>query len=189
MPSAIASRWTFLDDFIQKFRFRVATKYIPKNSILVDVGCGNGAFLSHVGNLINNGVGLDGSIEDKQLSPKLRLIKCQVDKELLPLGDSSVDVVTSLAVLEHLNNVEYVLAEIKRILRPGGKFIFTTPSPMAKPVLEFLAFRLGVISKADIEDHKHYYSRSELESMLTDFSSFAYYPFQFGLNQLFVLEK
>lgn len=80
----------------------------------------------------------------------------------IPLPDQSVDCVTMLALLEHLNKPGAVLREVFRILKPGRKVILTTPAPYSKPLLEFLAFRLKLISAEEIMDHKHYFSGPEI---------------------------
>ena len=46
----------------------------------------------------------------------------------LPLGESTVDVVTNLQVIEHLWDQEGFLAECRRVLRPGGQLLITTPN-------------------------------------------------------------
>ena len=48
------------------------------------------------------------------------------------------------------------------MLKPGGLLVLTVPSWRAKPVLEFLSFRLGIVSRAEIEDHKRYFDRRDL---------------------------
>lgn len=47
---------------------------------------------------------------------------------VLPLGDSSVDVIVSFYSLEHLHPLSEHLSEFNRILRAGGKFIGAIPS-------------------------------------------------------------
>lgn len=47
----------------------------------------------------------------------------------VPEPDSSFDWVLSNSVLEHIDGIEPVLAEVARLLRPGGQFIFTVPGP------------------------------------------------------------
>jgi hypothetical protein len=42
----------------------------------------------------------------------------------------------------------------------------TIPSVYSKPVLEFLAYKLKIISKDEILDHKQYYDKSKLLSKL-----------------------
>jgi SAM-dependent methyltransferase len=50
------------------------------------------------------------------------------DLLLLPFRDASFDVVSANMVAEHLPEPEKVLSEVRRVLRPGGKFIFHTPN-------------------------------------------------------------
>ncbi len=47
--------------------------------------------------------------------------------DAIPLDDSSIDVVVSFETLEHHDKHEDMLAEIKRILRPNGHMIISTP--------------------------------------------------------------
>jgi SAM-dependent methyltransferase len=48
--------------------------------------------------------------------------------ESIPLPDASVDAVVCEYVVEHLVEPERVLRELRRILRPGGRFVFVTPN-------------------------------------------------------------
>ena len=101
---------------------------------------------------------------------------------IIPLADGSVDAVTALAVLEHVDDPRQFVAEAYRILRPGGVCVMTTPSPGARPLLEFLAYRLKVISEADIRDHKRYLHRDDLYNLFRSFQTVMVDHFQFGLN-------
>lgn len=78
-----------------------------------------------------------------------------------------------LAVLEHIEYEESILQEIYRILKPSGKLVLTVPSIWAKPVLEFLAYRLKIVDEHEIRDHKRYYSRKSLRSILVEKSGFS----------------
>lgn len=49
------------------------------------------------------------------------------DAENLPITDQSVDDVLALEVLEHTANPDKLVAEIYRILKPGGRFLITVP--------------------------------------------------------------
>jgi SAM-dependent methyltransferase len=49
------------------------------------------------------------------------------DGTTIPLDDASVDCAMATEVLEHCFNPSVVLQEIKRVLKPGGVFFFTTP--------------------------------------------------------------
>jgi hypothetical protein len=69
--------------------------------------------------------------------------------------------------------------------------ILTTPAPASKSLLEFLAFRLKIISQKEIENHKHYFSKRELLSILTDldFQNITCSYFELGFNQICQAKK
>jgi predicted SAM-dependent methyltransferase len=96
-----------------------------------------------------------------------------------------------MAVLEHLAKPEYILREIQRVLRPCGILAGTVPSDRAKPILEFLSYRLGIVNPDEIRDHKRYYNRKTLFAILeqTGFVHIRHSYFQLGLNNRFAAEK
>jgi ubiquinone/menaquinone biosynthesis C-methylase UbiE len=54
--------------------------------------------------------------------------------EHLPFAAQSFDLIVCLWVLEHLESPEVVLREVRRVLRPGGHFVFLTPN-LRNPLL------------------------------------------------------
>jgi len=54
--------------------------------------------------------------------------------ENLPFGAGSFDLIVCLWVLEHLDQPEVVFKEVRRVLRPGGHFVFLTPN-LSHPLL------------------------------------------------------
>ena len=182
-----------LDNILRYLRYRIVLSKIPSNSIVCDIGCGKNAyFFKKISGLINYGFGFDKDIEFYKDS-KIELRKINFETEKLPLSQEIVDIVTMMAVLEHLDNCQNVLQEIYRILKPGGRLILTTPSPAAKFILEFLAFKLKLISRRDIKEHKKYLSPQEIKNLL---SKSGFQPekiktsyFEGGLNILAVAEK
>lgn len=89
-----------------------------------------------------------------------------------------------LAVLEHLQCPEEIIKEIYRVLKPGGTLILTTPSPLSKPLLEFLAFKLNLIDRNEIADHKQYFSVEALRRLLAinKFAINKLHTFEAGFN-------
>ncbi len=61
----------------------------------------------------------------------------------LPFKDNSFDLVTANMVVEHLDNPEAFLADVYRVLRPGGRFLFHTPN-----YLYWLVFLASVTPEA-----------------------------------------
>lgn len=96
----------------------------------LDIGCADGALVDA---LLQEGVdacGVDVSLDAVNASPvKNRLKWVDVDEERLPFPNEYFGLVTAIDVLEHLYRPEKAIADISRVLKPGGYFFFTTPSP------------------------------------------------------------
>lgn len=180
-----------LEPFLRKMRIQKIKKYVPNNCILCDVGCGlNAKFLNDMSPFIKKGIGIDKKVDDLK-SNKIELIRTKLDDKL-PINSNYVDCVTLLAVLEHLENPYQILNECHRILRPGGVLILTTPTPSSKPILEFLSFKLNIVSSEEISDHKNYFNCDQLIRILEHdcgFRNVVAKTFQFGLNNFVVATK
>lgn len=120
---------------------------------LLDVGCGwEARFLREVEPYIAQGIGIDFNAPDIRRE-KIRTMRAVLASEL-PSADASFDVVTMLALLEHLAYPEAIVTEVFRGLKPGGVFVGMAPSIWAMPVLEFLAFRMNIVNPEEIRDQK-----------------------------------
>ena len=182
-------REPFLEPLLRSLRIRRVLPCIRRHAKcrLLDIGCGwEARFLRAVEPYIAAGVGVDFK------APQLTAGKLRTERltltDRLPFADASFEVITMLAVLEHLAQPEDILRDIRRILVPGGELVLTAPSKAAQPVLEFLAFRLGVVSREEIADHKAYYDRASLGVLLAaaEFTFKEHRYFQFGMNNFCV---
>lgn len=180
-----------LESILSNWRYRKIIKHITNGSNVLDLGCGyNADFLKKIQNKNCEYVGVDISV-NKELSLKnVNLIEYNLNKEL-PFNNNSFDFVVSLANLEHLINPEAVLADIYRVLKPNGTLLLTTPGVYAKPILEFLSFKLHLISKDEIEDHKNYFNKKILTNLCktVGFSEIKHKYFQFFMNNFIVAIK
>jgi len=187
-----------LEPFLRKLRMRRVLPVIRSfpSCRLLDVGCGwEARLLKSVEPYICSGVGIDFKAPELS-SAKLSTISVTLDDKL-PFADNSFDVVTLMAVLEHLEKPLEILREIRRVLKKpeaagnsggsGGILVGTVPSKAAKPVLEFLSYRLKIVNEAEIRDHKRYFNKRDLLEIFSDagFVEVRHRYFQCGMNNFF----
>lgn len=183
--------WNALDKFIGTIRYVHVQKYIRAGTCIVDIGCGRDAkFLIRNKDIIRDGIGMDSRIKEETPAPNIKLINNR-NMKIFPINDNKIDTVFLNAVLEHLEEPVDMLLECKRILKPGGEIVMTTPTCMAKPILEFMAFRLHIINEDELLEHKHYWTKKDIHilSKKIDMSLTKYSYFEMGLNSLIVLKK
>ncbi|MFZ2269547.1 MAG: class I SAM-dependent methyltransferase [Azonexus sp.] len=185
-------REALLEPWLRHLRIRRVLPSIRRypDCHLLDIGCGwEARLLRTVEPYIGRGVGLDVKAPPIA-TPRITTHRLALLTEL-PLASASFDIVTMLATLEHLAHPAEMVAETFRVLRPGGRVLITVPSRAAQPVLEFLAYRLGLISAAEIRDHKQYFDRESLQTLFSaaGFSIERQHYFQFGMNNFLLARK
>ncbi len=121
--------------------------HVGQVSTIVDVGCGTGATavamaLSPVLSA-NKIIGVDPNklsiraAEIRALGYDLDRARCEFrpshPSETLPVADASADLTTCISVLEYIHDDAQrarMIAELKRVTRPGGYILLATPNPM-----------------------------------------------------------
>lgn len=192
-----------LEPIARYFRFSESLKFISltKSIILVDIGCGpkirffNFAKKHNV--IFNKYIGIDPLIDKATVniyknSNQVGIYKQTINK-ILPCQSNSVNYVTAHAFIEHSNHPKEIINEAIRIIKENGKVVLTTPSPKSKGVLEFLAFKLNLLSTREILEHKDYFNKERLITLidkkyLKSVNVFHRY-FLFGFNNLFIITK
>ncbi|WP_373048208.1 class I SAM-dependent methyltransferase [Vulgatibacter sp.] len=114
-----------LDNFlVRRALLGAIDRHLPLlHGTLLDVGCGQMPYRKRIlaAGRVERYVGLDLPASGYG-EPDLTW-----DGETIPLGDASVDAVLATELLEHCPRPHAVLAEIHRVLRPGGALLFTVP--------------------------------------------------------------
>lgn len=120
-------------------RWGRARRWLPADAHQVaDIGCASGygtAALTGTGHARRRVVGLEPDASQVRQAgrqfPWLPLLRG--DAGALPIRDGAVDAVVLLDVLEHVADPSAVIAEVHRVLRPGGYLVISVPhaSPLA----------------------------------------------------------
>jgi len=100
--------------------------------VYLDLGCGNGVLTAEISRIIGAkttyGVDIDEEALSKAQLNGIKVFKCDLSRDALPLPDKSVDIVTALNVIEHLLNPDHMLKEAYRVLKKEGLLVITTPN-------------------------------------------------------------
>lgn len=112
-------KWATMKRILEKINLR-PTK-------ILDVGCASGHITEKIAKLFPNSqvFGLDAYEQAVKLGKKLHQgIYLKVgDVHKLPFRDETFDLITCIETLEHLENPEKALLEIKRVLKKNGKVL------------------------------------------------------------------
>jgi len=158
-----------MEGFLARQRVKMADHLIPdraREGRVLDIGCGSyPLFLSQTRFAEKHGIDrTEGAAEPDGL----QLHDHDVSQNgVLPFDDAYFDVVTMLAVFEHLDrpSMAQLAREIFRVLRPGGYYILTTPAAWTNPILQMMS-RLGLVSEEEIDEHEPLYGLPEIRGIL-----------------------
>ena len=120
----------FLARLLAPFLATDTPEYVPGGRML-DVGCGNGRYLSTMRNLGWQVQGVEFSDDGVRVCRKADLPVHHGDLASARFPDASFDLVTVRHVIEHIPEPRPFMAELSRILRPAGVLILETPNSNA----------------------------------------------------------
>lgn len=136
---------------------------------VLDVGCGaNAPYVEHLESLGKHVVGLDFAYHFVALAKqKGQTRSVQGDATSLPFPDASFDAIICSETLEHVPDDRGAVAEIHRVLRPGGLLFLTVPNYWH--AMRFVAGLHGNPCYLDLQEgHLREYNRREVDRLLGD---------------------
>lgn len=134
----------------------------------LDLGCGDGRLAAALdaGQLTLADVSRVALDRAAQRLPEARAVELEPDAPL-PLDDNAFDLVLCAETLEHVRDVQLLLSEARRVLRPGGRLALTTPAHSRLTGLDILA--RGFERRFDpLSPHLRFLTRRSLAELLTD---------------------
>ena len=155
-------------------------------AVILDVGCGDGAALAVAAQYLSGAnpahrfAGIDWSADAlRQARARgLTVVRGSVSPRL-PVADGAADVVIMSELIEHLVDPDGAVAEVRRVLRPGGSLLLSTPNLAAwynrgllavgiQPVFSEVSLR-GVFGRPGrvVAGHLRLFTRRALTEFLT----------------------
>lgn len=137
---------------------------------ILELGCSVGVLLTALGKLKAHAQGLDKFVFPETHDSPFRLAPEEFEQaqkvwrangvsvaphdlaQKLPFADNTFDCVVCNAVVEHVQGIhKQLFAEVLRVLKPGGRFVFTTPN--LAMLLKRVRFIFGRSPNWDIKDY------------------------------------
>jgi SAM-dependent methyltransferase len=153
---------------MSKEEFDLIAPHLPKNGSLLEIGSYPFERTKDLIDLEYDVKGVDIRFE----KPEYNVKKCDIELESLPFKDNSFDIVLMMEVFEHLGrNPVFALLEIRRVLKPGGTFIMSTPNFYLLRNFAWIIFKgkqremlnyLRHMKQNDYQGHIRTYSKKEL---------------------------
>lgn len=153
-----------LNNFGLKKRANVVLKHKPTGKLL-DVGCGNGVFIDYVKNNSNlEVVGTEINVDNvTYLTGKKGLDVRLGNLNEISFTNQEFDIITLWDVIEHLNDPNHTLAEIKKLLKPDGNLIIRVPNGNSVDFALFGKYWAGL----DAPRHLYVFSKKSLSYLLS----------------------
>jgi ubiquinone/menaquinone biosynthesis C-methylase UbiE len=123
--------------------FLAETDLLRQEDRILEVGCGIGSLTAELSRKGYNITGTDISREAiKYGLEKYDDIKLMVQPaEDLDFKDGAFDAVLSFDLFEHIAAIDKHISEVRRVLRPGGYYLFQTPNKYSNIIYETLRTR------------------------------------------------
>ena len=155
---------------------------LDRPAVIVDLGCGDGSALAvaarHNPGHRFAGIDWSGDALRRAHALDLTVLRAAVTAPGLPVADGAADVVIMSELIEHLVDPDGAIAEVRRVLRPGGSLLLSTPNLAAwynrgllavgiQPVFSEVSLR-GVFGRPGsvVAGHLRLYTRRALTGFL-----------------------
>jgi len=134
--SSSAGQWDRVRDEMFGDRFHLAAlgAFADPAWTVGDLGCGTGQVSAALAPFVARVIGVDGSAAmlqaaKKRLQPFENVELRRGDLESLPIDDTRLDAATLMLVLHHVPEPDRALAEVARVIKPGGRLVVVDMLP------------------------------------------------------------
>jgi methionine biosynthesis protein MetW len=154
-------------------RVRDALALVDPGDKLLDVGCGEGVLADLARSRFREVHGIDIADDAVRLArAKGMIAHCvNLNTHRAPYPDDTFDTVVTLDVIEHMFDPVAFIAELHRLVRPGGHLVLSTPN--IRKIQRMLTLLAGRFPRTSYDPvgfdggHLHYFTSADLRDLLT----------------------
>ena len=134
--SSSAGQWDRMRDemFGDRFHLAALAAFASPDAVVGDLGCGTGQVSAALAPFVTRVIGIDSSAAMLQAARRRLADHGNVelrrgDLESLPIDDQRLDAATVMLVLHHVVDPSRALADVARVLKPGGRLVLVDMLP------------------------------------------------------------
>lgn len=131
-----AGQWDRMRDemFGDRFHLMALAAFADPDAVVGDLGCGTGQVSAALAPFVGTVIGVDSSAAmlqaaRKRLQGQRNIDLRRGDLEALPIDDNRLDTATVMLVLHHIPEPGRALADVARVLKPGGRLVLVDMLP------------------------------------------------------------
>jgi ubiquinone/menaquinone biosynthesis C-methylase UbiE len=129
----------------------------PASLRVLDAACGTGRHTTHLARLGHLVTGVDASVpmlaQARAKRGDLALVEAQIER--LPFPDAAFDAAVCALLFDHLPRIDGAIAELARVVRPGGRVLISNIHPAMALAGAHAAFRDAASEPNFIRSHHH----------------------------------
>lgn len=179
-----------VSQYLERLRMKAIRQYVSGD--ILDIGCGYGSVVRTFGPAREDYMGIEHNLKIvhwlKKQYPGYSFLFLDTDIDLIPVS-RKFDTILMIAVLEHLAHPERLIAVLPKLLKPDGRIVLTTPTPIGGWV-HTIGGGVGVFSHEAKDDHKAFYDLDSLTFLFQNagLKLVNHRYFMAGMNQLGVFQ-
>lgn len=151
-------------------RLKIMATLVDKNQKVLDLGCGTGDFIKILNKKNKEIEGIEISKKVAQIGQKKGFkIKIADLHSTFPYPKNTFDTVTAGEIIEHIYDTDFFLEEIKRILKPNGFLVLSTPNIATIGRRLMLLSGVNSLIETSLDHsagHIRYFTKKSLEDLL-----------------------
>lgn len=151
----------FVKQYTLSQKERIIYSELNRKGNLLDIGAGTGDFLAYAKAKNWEVVGIEPNQKAKGLALKKGVLFVDNTTEL---SDNSFDVITMFHVLEHVENLDKQLSELKRISKPNGIIIIAVPNYKSYDAEYYKEFWAAY----DVPRHLWHFSKTSIQKLFSE---------------------
>lgn len=105
---------------------------LPEGASILDIGAGSGSDLLNVRannpTALLNGIECYSEYQERLRAKGIAVFSLDIEKDRLPFEDESFDLIVCNQIFEHLKQIWWVMHEISRVLKVGGRLVIGIPN-------------------------------------------------------------